>query len=97
MPGPFRAILGDRGHCRGDPRQRRCRLGGAGGAEHLRPPTAIEPRVLLLEDLARWPDEQGVEELALRFGARVDLAFGGSGERHLDRGGPETGRFTPRW
>lgn len=58
---------------------------------------AIEPRVLLLEDLAQWPDEQGVEELALRFGARVDLAFGGSGQRHLDRVGPETGKFTPRW
>ena len=36
-------------------------------------------------------------ELALRFGARLDLAFGGPGERHLDRAGPEQGRFNPRW
>ena len=60
-------------------------------------PTAIEPRGLLVEDLAEWPDEKGVEELALRFGARVDLAFGGSGQRHLNRAGQETGRFNPRW
>ena len=75
---------------------------GAGWAEPGSPdgwdlPTAIEPRVLLLEDLADWPDEKGIEEMALRFGARVDLAFGGSGQRHLDRAGPDTGRFTPRW
>lgn len=35
------------------------------------------------EDLETWPDEKGVEELALRFGARIDLAFGGNGTRHL--------------
>jgi hypothetical protein len=49
-------------------------------------PTAIEPRVLLVEDVETWPDEKGVEELALRFGARIDLSFGGTGTRHLDRG-----------
>jgi hypothetical protein len=75
---------------------------GAGWAEPGSPgvwdlPTAIESRVLLLEDLAEWPDEKGVEELALRFGARVDLAFGGPGARHLDRVGPEEGRFNRRW
>lgn len=48
-------------------------------------PTAIEPRVLLVEDLEAWPDEKGGEELALRFGARIDLAFGGNGMRHVDR------------
>lgn len=97
IPGPYRAILGI-ADTTGAP------LGnvGAGWAEPGSPgswdlPTAIEPRILVLEDLARWPDEQGVEELALRFGARLDLAFGGSGQRHLDRVGPETGRFTPRW
>jgi hypothetical protein len=97
IPGPYRAILGLAGTAGAT-------LGnvGAGWAEPGSPdawdlPMAIEPRVLLLEDLARWPDEQGVEELALRFGARVDLAFGGSGQRHLDRVGPETGKFTPRW
>jgi hypothetical protein len=59
-------------------------------------PMAIESRVLLVEDLEMWPDEAGVEELALRFGARVDLAFGGPGRRHLDGDGPEAG-FTAPW
>lgn len=59
--------------------------------------TAVEQHVLLLEDLAEWPDAVGVEALALRFGARLDLAFGGSGERHLDRAGPDAGKFRPRW
>ena len=57
--------------------------------------TAIEPR-LLLEDLGEWPDEKGVLELVLRFGARLDLAFGGPGGRHLDHAGPEQGRYNPR-
>lgn len=60
-------------------------------------PTAVDRHVLLLEDLAEWPDAAGVEALALRFGARLDLAFGGSGDRHLDRGGPDSGKFRPRW
>ncbi len=68
-----------------------------GPAGLLTLPTAIEPQVLLLEDLAEWPHEKGAMELALRFGARLDLAFGGPGERHLDRAGPEQGRFNPRW
>jgi hypothetical protein len=60
--------------------------------------TAIEPRVLLLEDLGEWPDEKGALKLVLRFGARLDLAFGGPGGRHLDRtSGPEQGRFNPGW
>lgn len=68
-----------------------------GSASLFGQPTAIEPRVLLLEDIPKWPDEKGVEEMALRFGARLDLAFGGPGQRHLDRMGPETGKFNPRW
>jgi len=60
-------------------------------------PTAVDQHVLLLEDLADWPDAAGVEALVLRFGARLDLAFGGSGERHLDRAGPDTGKFMPQW
>jgi hypothetical protein len=84
IAGPFRAILGiadTAGAMLGNV--------GAGWAEPGSPgawgmPTAIEPHVMLLEDLAQWPDEKGVQELALRFGARVDLAFGGPGERHLD-------------
>jgi hypothetical protein len=59
-------------------------------------PAAVEPHVLLLEDLAEWPDVAGVEELVLRFGARLDLAFGGPAERHLDRAGPGKGTFRPR-
>jgi hypothetical protein len=47
-------------------------------------PTAIEPRVMLLEDLAQWPDEKDVQELALHFGAWVYLAFGGK-------------RWEPKW
>lgn len=58
-------------------------------------PTAIEPRVLLLEDLPAWPDEKGAMEQALRFGARLDLAFGGPGKRHLDHAGPEQGEVQP--
>ena len=68
-----------------------------GSASLFGQPNAIEPRVLLVEDLDEWPDEKGVKELALRFGARVDLVFGGPGERHLDHAGPEAGRFNPRW
>lgn len=60
-------------------------------------PTAVDEHVLLLEDLADWPDAGGVEALALRFGARLDLTFGGPGERHLDRAGPDAGKFRPRW
>ena len=57
---------------------------GAGWAEP-RPagladlPTAIEPRVLLLEDLAEWPDEKGAMELVLRFGAAAGSGVRGPG------------------
>lgn len=60
-------------------------------------PTAVERNVLLHEDLERWPDQEGIRTLALRFGARLDLAFGGNGERHLERTGPDAGKFIPRW
>jgi hypothetical protein len=97
IPGPFRAIfavsqtagaiLGNLGDGWPQP----------GGASLFGQPSAIEPRVLLLEDLPEWPDATGVEALALRFGSRLDLAFGGSGDRHLNRTGPDAGRFTPQW
>jgi hypothetical protein len=97
VTGPFRAIVAV-AHASG------ATLGtfGAGWAEpgsagFWDQPTAVEQHVLLLEDLAEWPDAAGVEALALRFGARLDLAFGGSGERHLDRAGPGAGKFQPRW
>jgi hypothetical protein len=97
IPGPFRAIVAVAGTAGAV-------LGtlGTGWPEPSRAgvpslPTAVEPRLLLLEDLAEWPDEKAVLELVLRFGARLDLAFGGPGERHLDRVGPEQGRFNPRW
>ena len=97
IAGPFRVILAV-----ADTAGAVLGMLGAGWAEPrsagmLGLPTAIEPRVLLLEDLDEWPDEKGAMELALRFGARLDLAFGGPGERHLDRAGPEQGRFNPRW
>jgi hypothetical protein len=95
--GPFRAIIGvanTAGAVLGD-------LGAGwqepGSASLFGQPTAVEQKVLLLEDSPEWPDEKGVEELVLRFGARLDLAFGGPGERHLDRIGPQAGRFSPRW
>ena len=95
VAGPFRAILGVANTAGAVLGQL-----GAGWAEpgssSLFRPTAVEPRVLLLEDLPEWPDEKGAEELALRFGARLDLAFGGPGDRHLDQAGPEAGRFNPR-
>jgi hypothetical protein len=93
--GPFRAIVG-----MADTAKAVVGRVGAGWAEPtsgLGAPVAVEPRVFLVEDLETWPNETGVEELALRFGARVDLAFGGSGGRHLDRDGPQAGRFNPPW
>jgi hypothetical protein len=94
--GPFRAVVAV-AHTSG------ASLGtfGAGWAEpgsmgFWDQPTAVDQHVLLLEDLAEWPDAAGVEALALRFGARLDLAFGGPGERHLDRTGPDAGKFRPR-
>jgi hypothetical protein len=100
VPGPFRAILGV-----ADTAGAFLTTLGAGWDNRwsasiysiYSDETALESRVLLLEDLAEWPDEEGAEELALRFGARLDLAFGGTGERHLDKTGPAPGTFTPRW
>jgi hypothetical protein len=97
IAGPFRVIVGA------------CHMAGAilgnvgagwaepGSASLFGLPAAVEPRVLLLEDLPEWPDAVGVEALALRFGSRLDLAFGGPGDRHLDRVGPDAGRFKPQW
>jgi hypothetical protein len=45
--------------------------------------------VLFLDDLDVWPDETGIQDIVIHFGARLDLAFGGGGKRHLDRTGPE--------
>jgi hypothetical protein len=96
VSGPFRAIVA-MAHAAG------ASLGmlGAGRTDPVSEgvwgqPTAVEQSVLLQEDLVEWPDETGVEALALRFGARLDLAFGGPGERHLDRTGPNAGNFRPR-
>lgn len=93
VAGPFRAILGV-AHAAG------ASLGnlGAGwpepgGAGFWDGPTAVEQQVLLQEDIPEWPDAAGGEALALRFGARLDLAFGGPGNRHLDRTGTMAGRF----
>jgi hypothetical protein len=95
--GPYRAILGIAGTASATLANVGTGWTGPQTADGWDQLTAVEPHVLLLEDLTQWPDEQGVEELALRFGARVDLAFGGSGERHLDRIGPEAGKFVPQW
>jgi hypothetical protein len=96
ISGPFRAIVAV-----ADPAGAVLSMLGAGWAEPVSASprgllTAIEPQVLLLEDLGEWPDEKGALELVLRFGTRLDLAFGGPGGRHLDRAGPEQGRFNPR-
>ncbi len=95
IDGPFRAIigvadtasagLGDLGTGWAEP-------GGPGSATA---PAAVDQQVLLHEDLAEWPDADGIEALALRFGARLDLAFGGPGDRHLDRTGAEAEHFRP--
>lgn len=96
VTGPFRAIVAI-----ADTAGAVLGAVGAGWAEPTSgvwyAPVAIESRMLLVEDMETWPDEKGSEELALRFGARVDLAFGGPGTRHLDRDGSETGRFNPSW
>jgi hypothetical protein len=96
IAGPYRAIIGvanTAGAALGNL--------GAGWAEPGAPmsfgrPQAVEPRVLLMEDLAEWPDADGIEALALRFGARLDLAFGGPGRRHLDHQGPNAGKYVPQ-
>jgi hypothetical protein len=93
IAGPYRAIIGvanTAGTALGNL--------GVGWAEPGSPmsfgrPEAVEPRVLLTEDLAEWPDADGIEALALRFGARLDLAFGGPGRRHLDHQGPNAGKY----
>lgn len=97
VAGPYRVILGIGGTAGAMLGNLGAGWAEPGSADGSNLPTAVEPRILLWEDLTQWPDEQGVEALALRFGARVDLAFGGSGQRHLDRVGPETGKFVPRW
>jgi hypothetical protein len=85
VAGPFRAILGI-AHTAGASLVNF----GAGWPEPRTSvfwdqPIAVERHVLLLEDVSEWPDTAGAEDLALRFGARLDLAFGGSGRRQLNR------------
>ena len=97
VAGPFRAIVAVANTAGAVLGQLGAGWNEPGAASIFGAPTAIESRVLLAEDVAGWPEEKGVEDLALRFAARIDLAFGGCGTRHLDRGGPEPGRFTARW
>jgi hypothetical protein len=93
--GPFRVLLavadtaeaglGDVGTGWGEP----------GGPSSPDAPAAVDQQVLLTEDLAEWPGAAGVQELAMRFGARLDIAFGGPGNRHLDKTGPDADHFRP--
>lgn len=95
VAGPFRAIVGvagTSGAALGDLGTGWAEPGGPGSPAT---PSAVEPQILLHEDLPEWPDAAGAQALALRFGARLDLAFGGSGGRHLDKGGPDAGQFRP--
>jgi len=97
VAGPYRVILGIAGTAGAMLGNVGAGWAEPGSADGWNLSTAVEPHGLLGEDLTQWPEEQGVEALALRFGARVDLAFGGSGQRHLDRVGPEAGKYVPRW
>jgi hypothetical protein len=97
VTGPFRVIVAIAGTAGATLGNVGAGWAEPGGIDGWGPPTAVEPCVLLLEDLPQWPDEQGAQELALRFGARIDLTFGGSGKRHQDRTGPDAGRYVPRW
>lgn len=95
VAGPFRVILGVANTAKAV-------LGNLGTGwneptDGFGAPIAVESRVLLTEDLESWPDETSAGDLALRFGARMDLAFGGPGSRHLVGHGPEKGRFDPPW
>jgi hypothetical protein len=95
VAGPFRAIVavaGTTGAALGDLGTGWAEPGGPGSPKT---PNAVESQLLLHEDLPEWPDAAGTEALAMRFGARLDLAFGGSGQRHLDKSGPDEGRFRP--
>lgn len=89
VAGPFRAILGiahTAGAVLGN-----LATGWPEPTAGYGTPIAVESRVLLTEDVESWPDEENVGNLALRFGARMDLAFGGPGSRHLAGRGPEKG------
>ena len=95
VTGPFRVLLGV-----ADTETAVLADVGTGWAEPEGPgspnaPAAVDKQVLLHEDLAQWPDAAGVQALAMRFGARLDIAFGGPGDRYLDREGPDAGRFRP--
>lgn len=91
--GPFRAIvgvadtsaagLGDLGTGWAEP----------GGPGSPGAPVAVDKQILLCEDFDEWPDVSGIEALAMRFGSRLDLAFGGAGDRHLDQAGAQAGTF----
>jgi hypothetical protein len=93
VAGPFRVIFGV-----ADTAGAVLRHFAAGWSEanYLDQSTALEDHVLFLDDLDVWPDETGIQDIVIHFGARLDLAFGGGGKRHLDRTGPEAGQLNLR-
>ncbi len=95
IEGPFRAIIGVADTAQAGLADLGTGWADPGGPGSPGAPAAVDQQVLLQEDLPQWPDADGVQALALRFGARLDLAFGGSGDRHLDRTGPDAGQFRP--
>ncbi len=98
VAGPFRVLLGVADTAKAGLGDLGTGWADPGGPAAPGAPAAIDQQVLLHEDLAEWPDADGIKELAMRFGARLDIAFGGPGDRHLDRTGPEAGHFrTPQF
>ncbi len=95
IAGPFRTIIGVAGTASAGLADLGTGWADPGGPGSPAAPASVDHQVLLVEDVAEWPDADGIRELALRFGARLDLAFGGPGDRHLDKTGPEAGRFRP--
>jgi hypothetical protein len=98
VAGPFRAIVGVASTAAAGLADLGTGWAEPGGPGAPTAPAAIDQQVLLTQDLAQWPDAAGIKDLALRFGARLDLAFGGPGDRHLDKAGPDAGEFrVPRF
>lgn len=95
VAGPFRAIVGVANTASAGLADLGTGWAEPGGPGSPTAPAAVDQQVLLSEDLKEWPDADGIKALALRFGARLDLAFGGSGDRHLDKTGPDAGEFRP--
>jgi hypothetical protein len=56
-------------------------------------PRCPDPNVLIVRELAEWPDAKGAQALAFSVGANIEDAFGFSKRRFLARLEPDAGAF----